>query len=168
LLICAGMWGAGQRRSDLSAIDYALVTRPDLRAADWIRTNTPEKAIFLVNSFFAFNGSAIVGSDGGWWLPLLSLRQTNLPPTNYVFEQSPRPDYRQWVNALTEQIISHGLANPDVIAMLKERGISYVYIGQRQGKVNNLGAALDPQLLLASPNYTPIYRQDRVWIFQLK
>ena len=49
---------------------------------------------FLVNSFPAYKNSVIVGSDGGWWLPLLARRNTTLPPITYTFEKDPRPGYR--------------------------------------------------------------------------
>ena len=56
----------------------------------------------------------------------------------------------------------------EVLKTLKERGINYVYIGQRQGRVNNPdGSVLDPETLLASPHYKPVYHQDRVWVFEI-
>src|SRR5690606_6528884 len=83
LAMVIGVAGARARMGDLRVDLHALVTRPDLRAAAWIREQTPEDARFLVNSFFAYGGSSIVGSDGGWWLPLLAGRQTTLPPLTY-------------------------------------------------------------------------------------
>jgi len=161
-----GIWGARQRLSDLQVMTSTLVTRPDIQAADWIRENTPQNARFLVNSFFAEGD--IVGSDGGWWLPLLAQRQTTLPPLNYASEQGPRPDYVQWINALTTAIQNKGIAHPDVLALLRARGITYVYTGQRQGRVNDGGPYfLEPEQLLASPNFRLVYHQDRVWIFKI-
>jgi len=123
----------------------------------------------LVNSFFAYGDTVIVGSDGGWWLPLLSQRQTTLPPLTYGSEGGPHPDYIQWINALTTEIQNKGIAHPDVLALLRARGITYVYIGQRQGRVNYGGPyVLDPQQLLADPNFRLAYHQDRVWIFQIQ
>jgi len=52
--------------------------------------------------------------------------------------------------------------------MLRERGIAYVYIGQRQGRVNDAGPyPLQPAQMLASPHFHPIYHQDRVWVFEM-
>lgn len=40
----------------------------------------------------------------------------------------------------------------------------YIYIGQRQGRVNyNRSGILNPQILSASPNRRVIYHEDRVW-----
>jgi hypothetical protein len=161
----AGLWGARLRIRDVSPAQNSLVTRPDIRAAAWIRANTPQNARFLVNSFFAYGGAIVVGSDGGWWLPLLTGRQSSLPPITYVSEGTPRPDYRQWVNDLTEQVRTLGVNNPGFLDDLKERGITYIYIGQRQGRVNSSGPFLEPDQILQNPHFQTVYHQDQVWIF---
>ncbi len=168
LLFCGFAWyGVRQRINDLNLNQSALVTRPDLKAFQWIINNTTPDARFLVNSFPAYDDTLIVGADAGWWIPLLTRRQTTLPPINYGSERGPRDDYRLWVNELTKEILHKGITNPDVISILEQRNVSHVYIGQRQGKVNNPSSSLEPNELLASPYYSPIYHQDRVWIFRL-
>ncbi len=168
-VIIAGIWGARERLADLPVASSTLVTRPDIRAAEWIRENTPQNARFLVNSVFAYDNTLIIGSDGGWWLQFLAQRQTTVPPMNYASEQGPRPDYPIWVNALPTEIQNKGIADPNVLALLRTRGITHVYIGQRQGRVNNAGAyVLEPEQLLASQNYRLIYHQDRVWVFGIQ
>ena len=151
---------------DLQVASHVLVTRPDVRAMTWIRGNTPEDARFLTNSFFAYGGSAVVGSDGGWWLPLLAERANTVPPLNYGTEQGPRPDYSEWVNDLVRQVQDAGVDDPATLAMLWERGVTHIYIGQRQGQVNYKGdAILNPQVLLDSAYWRVIYHEDRVWVF---
>ena len=166
VLLCA-FFGVQSRLKDLNTQGAALFTRPDQRAARWIDANLPEQATFLVNAFFAYNDWVIVGSDGGWWLPLAARRQTSLPPINYGNERGVQPDYRSQVNALQAEIIARGIDHPAVLQLLKERGIRYIYIGQRQGQVNNPAPALDPQVLLNSPAFKPLYHQDRVYIFEI-
>lgn len=164
--IClAALWGARQRLKDIQIASHALATCPDLSAAAWIEQNIPEQAHFLVNAFLAYGGSAVAGSDGGWWLPVIAHRSTTLPPLTYVAEDGPYPDYRLWVNSLTQEIEAKGIDHPDVLCMLQERGVTHVYVGQLQGSVNSGGQALDIDQLLASPHYQPLYHQDRVWIF---
>jgi len=166
LTLGLGLWSARLRVTDLRASDHALVTRPDVRAAAWIQSNIPAEARFLVNAFFAYGDTLVVGSDGGWWLPLLAHRQTTLPPILYALEQGPRPGYREWINLLSTEIQDKGLEHADVVALLKERGVTHVYIGQRQGRVNNLeGPALKPEELLDSSHFRLLYHQDRVWVF---
>jgi hypothetical protein len=157
-----------QRLDDLHPEWYALLTRPDLRAASWIKDNLHPNANLAVNSFFAYGGSLIAGSDGGWWLPVLTKRHTTLPPLNYGTESSSQSSYRQWVNELSKAITEKGITHPDVINMLHERKITQVYIGQRQGRVNYDGPVVfDPHQLANDPHFRAVYHQDRVWIFEV-
>ena len=168
LVTSIGLWSTRQRLDNLQVISGALVTRPDIRAAKWIQENTPKNARFLVNSFFAYGDTVIVGSDGGWWLPLLAERQTTLPPLTYGSEQGPRADYILWIDALTSEIQNKGITHPDVLALLRERGVTHVYVGQRQGRVNYAGPhVLNPDELISNPFFHLIYHQDRVWIFEV-
>jgi hypothetical protein len=164
----AGLLGARQAVHLIDLPANSLVTRPDLSAASWIQENTPSDSLFLVNSFFAYHGANVVGSDGGWWLPLLAGRQTTLPPLTYGLEPEPMPGYRRQINDLFAVIHEKGILHPDSQAALRERGVSHVYIGQQQGRVNYAGPqVLKPDELLASGLFTPIYHQDRVWIFEM-
>jgi hypothetical protein len=167
-IIAGGLYGADLRVSDVRIGQHALALEPDVEAMAWIRENTPPDARFLVNSFYAYGGALVVGSDGGWWIPLLARRGTNLPPLNYGSERGPWPEYRLWVNDVTRQIQEHGSVDPATVDMLRERGITHVYIGQQQGRVNYAGPhVLDAQDLQSSPYYRLIYHQDQVWIFEL-
>jgi len=161
-----GIWGAKQRINNVTPNGYALLTRPDINASYWIADNLPSNVKFLVNAFFAYGGTSVVGSDGGWWLPLSATRQTMLPPLNYVAEEGYRLDNYEWVNSLVTEIESKGIDHPDVEQALDERGITHVYIGQRQGAVNSPKPLLSIEQLLANPRFEPIYHQDRVWIFE--
>ena len=168
LLMVLAVWGARERLGDVREVQHTLVTRPDSNAMAWIRDRTPQNAKFLVNSFFAFGSSAIVGSDGGWWIPLLADRENSVPPLNYTSEQGPQPDYYKWVNDLTRQIQDNGVDDPEVLSSLFNRGFTHIYIGQRQGRVNYNGPhVLDPQLLLSSSKFRPVYHEDRVWVFEI-
>jgi hypothetical protein len=85
LVILTGIagWGLAARLVEIQTGPSMLVTRPDVLAAEWIQENTTPADRFVVNNFFAYGGSSIVGNDGGWRLPYLSGRQTNLPPLVY-------------------------------------------------------------------------------------
>jgi hypothetical protein len=168
VLIGVSLLSLPQRLGALHPEEYALLTRPDLRAASWIKDNLHPEANLLVNSFFAYGGTLIVGSDGGWWLPVLTERHTTLPPLNYGTEKSSQSGYKQRVNELSKVIAEKGITHPDVINMLREQKITQVYIGQQQGQVNNPGPAVfDPRQLADDPHFRVIYHQDRVWIFEV-
>jgi hypothetical protein len=159
--------GVRNRLADVDINSYALVTRPDVRAASWIKENVPEDAIFLVNSFLAYDGTLAVGSDGGIWLPLLAERDTTLPPITYGFESGSGVDNLVNANKFLNIVYSLGPTHPDVVDMFNTERISHVYIGQRRGGVNYAGETLNPQELLENPHYQPIYNQDLVWIFRI-
>lgn len=167
LLSIVGLQAGRMRLYDIQPTQFALATRPDLRAADWIQENTPQSASFVVNSFFAYADSLIVGSDGGWWLPIISKRSTSLPPLTYGIEQGPFEEYRSWVNQFPAQVFEKGITHPDVLQLMQERGFEYIYVGQQQGSVNFGGVFLDLTQLLADPHFDPVYHQDRVWIFKI-
>jgi hypothetical protein len=162
-----GIVQARQRIDDINPVIYALATRPDQRAASWIRDNTRPEDRFLVNSFFAYGGSLIAGSDGGWWLPLLTTRISTQPPLNYGAEEGLEPDYTARVNGLVESIEQNGLSDPGVLNSLRERRINYIYIGQQQGRVNSPGPLLDIDFLQSDPRFQLVYHQDQVWIFKI-
>jgi hypothetical protein len=65
------------------------------------------------------------------------------------------------------KLATSGFDDPDILDWLAEYGVTHVYIGQRHGRVNNQGPIIDPEQLLAHPDFIPIYHQDRVWIFQV-
>ncbi|HEX5692617.1 MAG TPA: hypothetical protein VFX76_21530, partial [Roseiflexaceae bacterium] len=72
------------------------------------------------------------------------------------------------INALPELLEQKPPDDPEVLAMLRERGVTHVYVGQRQGRLNYDGpAVLEPKQLLASSHFRPIYHEDRVWVFEV-
>jgi hypothetical protein len=145
-----------------------LVARQDLEAMAWIRENTPADARFLVNSFPAYGGTLVAGSDAGWWIPLLAKRGAFLPPLNYGAEQGPSPDYVTQVNELTLFLQERDLGDPETVQMLCERGLTYVYIGQRQGRVNYAGPhVLSLEEMQRSPSYSLAYQLGKVSIWAI-
>jgi hypothetical protein len=168
IFIGAAWLGGEQRLEDVRPNEYSLAARPDLNAAAWIRENTPADAKFVVNYFFSYLDQLIVGSDGGWWLPLLTQRQTNLPPLTYGIEDSSGAEYLNWTNSLAQDIQEEGIIAPGIVDRLVKAGYEYLYIGQRQGQVNNPGpVVLDPEVLRLDPHFQVLYQRDRVWIFKI-
>jgi hypothetical protein len=167
-LILISIWFVRPRIRDVKPLDHALLTRPDVRAADWIDQNLPPDAKFLVNSFFAYGGTLTVGSDGGWWLPLITGRETSQPPLTYGSEEGITPDFVEYTNSLISLIEEKGLNHPDVLTELQARGFTHIYIGQQQGLVNASSPPfLDPRGLQSDPNFELIYNEDRVQIYEI-
>ena len=168
LIISLVIWGIIIRLNDIDYENHTLVTRPDLHATQWIQENTDESAKFLIHSFSAYDDTVIVGSDGGWWIPILANRSITVPPINYDSEKGPFLDYRLWVNELISELLSKGIEHPSVLAMLSERNITHIYIGQLNGRVNYNGPnPLPIDNLLNSDRFRLIYQTDQVRIFEI-
>jgi len=162
-------YGFSNRYKEIDPFSHSIVTVPDLRAADWIEANTSNSSQFLVNGFFAYGDTLVVGSDGGWWLPMTAHRGNTVPPINYASEESNQNDFLGYVNDLYNKFRIQNIIDPQFISKLKARGITHVYIGQRKGRVNYSGPhVLQPGAMLLSDNYDLIYHADRVWIFKIK
>ena len=167
LVMAMGLQGATWRLADVQLNTGVLVTRADLRAAAWIRAHLPPSAYLLVNTFTAYNGTLSVGTDGGWWLPLLAGRRTTLPPALYNFEQPLRPGFEDEVAHFAKLATAPNVSQPSWATTLKSLGITHVFVGQRQGRVNYGGPNLDPQQLSANTGLRVVYHEDRVWIFEV-
>ncbi|MCS7251514.1 MAG: hypothetical protein RMK32_02925 [Anaerolineae bacterium] len=165
VIVILGLFGARDRLSDVDPSRHALLTRPDRIAMDWIQKNTPTDARFLINGFLAYDGQDAVGSDGGWWLPLLARRAGLIPPLPYAVEQTKDPDLpvrlRAWIS---------GLASRDSRMMeeLIRMGWCYIYIGQRRGMVNAPSSPLwiPEELAVDGSPWEPIYARDLVRVFR--
>jgi hypothetical protein len=157
----------GQMR--IAQPSYVLVTRPDTRAMAWIRGNTPPEARFLVEGFRTHQGASAVGSDAGWWIPLLAGRENTMPPEYALLnEVSADGEYTRRVVDLVAYLETVSPTSPEGVQLLCDWGITHVYVGQGQGKVGAGAVQLfSPDDLAASPAFRTLYRQDRVYIFGL-
>lgn len=160
LIIVAALGGARLRLMDLD-YRYRLVTRADREAMQWICDHTPEDAVFLVNSFTAYGGYAVVGDDAGWWIPYLAGRRNMVPPATYGLELPSSPDYPTQVNAFYHEITAQSLDSPEAVQILRANGVTHVYIGAVGGDL------LDPATLMQSPFYHLVYQRDGAMVFTL-
>ena len=168
IVIVISLWYVLPRVRAVQPAEHALLTRPDIRAGTWIVQNLPTDSNLLVNSFFAYGGTLVVGSDGGWWLPITTNRGTSQPPLTYGSERGIIPDYVAYTNDLVALIQEYGISHPNVLNELREREFTHIYIGQQQGQVNaNSPPMLNPNELLDEPYFKLIYNEDRVWIFEI-
>lgn len=166
LFVGAALAGAVSQRALSKPELHAMVTRPDLHAMAWIRENTPPDSRFLVEGFRVYGFSA-VGSDAGWWLPLLAGRENTMPPQYALMNEQPSdPDYSNQVVSLIRQFEEAEPQAQDSLEMLCQWGITHVYIGQGQGQVSAGKYQLfKPAEFTSSPHFRMVYHQDRVFIF---
>lgn len=170
------LWGTTWLRGVGDAAQQML-TAADERAMAWIRENTPADARILVNAFPAYGGSLVAGTDGGWWIPLLAGRQTNLPPLTYGSEQWERNTFYIETNQLPEALrgrplrdgtpVRIDLTTPEALARLRAAGLSYVYSGANPTPGPDRADRFDTDALRVSDAFRLVFDRDGVQIFQL-
>jgi hypothetical protein len=168
LLLASGAAGAVERLQVIKP-EYVMLTHPDLQAARWIVGNVPVEARFLVNGFTIWGDESVVGSDAGWWLPLLTRRANTMPPQYALLNERPlEADYDARVLDLVIRLREQPLDSPAGFVPLCAEGVTHIYSGQVQGR-SGFGAQqlLNPVALEANPALRKIYHRDQVRIFEL-
>lgn len=155
-MLALALWGSWLH---LDVINDAtvLVSPDDLTAATWICQSLPEDAMILVNSTH-WSNSARRGSDGGWWLPLLADRRVTLPSLLYI--QGDRAAALA-VNAFALEVEqAPDYCDPQFVGLLREVGVTHVYVGAR-------GGPLSPARLDGCPAYITLYSEGPVRVYAL-
>jgi hypothetical protein len=141
-------------------IGSSYVTLADLTAADWIKNNTPGNARFMVNTYkFDFSSNFVIGSDAGYWLPLLANRLTVTVPMIFNIEKFGNPDGLQQL--LDFYNLGADITTPEAVDYLQKMNISYVFIGEHGGQI-------DVNNLLNSKDYFLVYQNNNVYLFKTK
>jgi hypothetical protein len=168
-MLALAIWGVNSQKAILQLGIYQIVTQTDVQAMDWMRQNIPENALILVEGYRIYGGSSAVGSDGGWWAPLLAGRANTMPPQYALLNEAPlESSYTKNVVQLVADLENTSPASPQGIRWLCQWGVTHAYIGQRQGRAG-IGATqlYSAQEFANSPAFRLIYHQDRVSIFAL-
>jgi hypothetical protein len=106
---------------------------------------------------FPFSSKFIIGSDAGYWLPILTGRNTVTIPMSFTIERfSSTSRIDQLVNL--HELNGH-LTSSSAMSLLSESGVSYVYIGQN-------GGPIDVDELKVSPRFQLEYHQGNIYIFK--
>ncbi len=173
--------------TDLSRWNY--VQPADLKAFQWIQTNTPPNAKFLISSQISYKGRGVTASDAGMWLPLLAQRNVSVPALSAWIEHPLTPTFFTMTKELAEytqpltstnalddstqsklvenQTIAQPrtLSDPVTLGLMNALGISYVYSGAG-------GGASQPRLDLTTMrrdvrHYKLVYFSEGVYIFAI-
>ena len=151
------LWGAWEML-DVVNPSTVLATRDDMVAMEWIRSHTPAEAKFLINVRHWQEGT-YVGTDGGYWIPLLTGRDTVLPPAVYLYGSA---EYVKGINELAKTIaVAESWDTESMRRLLSENGVTHVYIGAR-------GGSLTPRMFMDGSYYRPAYSDGTVWIFEVE
>ena len=131
----------------------------DMAAVQWVNSNTPADALFMVNTYtFDFAPQFIIGSDAGGWLPLLARRRVITAPMSFSIERNMYENYPQRLQQLAA--LGGDLTTPQAVAALRGAGITYVFVGRR-------GGPIQVDKLLDSPAYVLEYQDGGDYVFRL-
>ncbi|WP_161804532.1 hypothetical protein [Ardenticatena maritima] len=122
------VWGAWAMRDIVNPITV-LATADDVAALRWVRDATPPNALFVTPArLWQYN--IYVGSDGGYWLSVLTDRASLPPPSLYTV--SGEPDWIRETNALLEAwATADGLDDTALLERLQAAGVTHIFIGAK-------------------------------------
>ena len=121
-----------------------------------------------MNGFVAYGGTAVVGSDAGWWIPLLASRANTVPPLTYVAERPEDPTYVEQVRNDLLYLEQVSPTSEEGVRFLQETGVTHVYVGVREGGVGDPDEPLlDVRALSAHPAFRIVYNWEGVRIYEL-
>lgn len=164
IVIC---WGLSWQQH-LAGANYQLFTKADLAAVEWIRNETPADARLFVNSFQSYSGSLYAGSDGGWWLGLLSGRDTSLPPLTYGSEIGTDPLFYRKTNDEITRIMEAPAGSQESAEALKAAGYDYLYNGPMSNGIPEDQEYVNADRLAGSAWFELVYDQDGVTIWKVR
>ena len=134
-----------------------FVREADLEAMHWVRQNIPEDALFSIKAFF-WTPTGAHGLDAGYWLPLLTGRETIIPPETYPSDGS-----AQYVSTVNKRIraLNDLTKTGGLWRVMQEYRITHIYMGNRP-------TDFDPEFFLEDPeHFELLYAKDDVWIFKV-
>jgi len=155
LAVAIMVWGAIQTHQPINPRTL-LADRADVEALAWVQKNTPETARFFINTTLWQTGS-YRGVDGGYWLPVLAGRQTELPPAVYGYGSV---DTIQWINDLAKQASRITACDTALWNLVEQAEITHVYLRAGRG-------SLQPSALAQCPGVLPVFARNGVTIYEI-
>lgn len=157
-------WGLSWQRQ-IAEPQFQLFTAADAEAMTWIVQHVPPDDKIFVNGLSSYGGTVYAGSDGGWWIPYESGRQTNIPPYVQGVEEGEQPNYQQHVTAENDRIMHLPISSAAAAEALRAAGYDYLYNGPADTTPS--GEYISTQAIGSSPLYRQVYQRDGVTIWQI-
>jgi len=157
-VIGISLWGANGMTAIVNPATI-LATPADRAALAWVRNNTPPDARFAVNTRQWMEG-IYAGSDGGYWIPVLTEWASILPPVLYA-SALPRAEVVEMNALLARLAAARNLDDTALRTDLAAQGVTHLYV--RDG-----GGALQPAEIDGREFVELLYRQDGVSIYALR
>lgn len=164
---CAAAFGLAVRPADIQPGPHSMADAADVRAAHWVRANLADDALIAVNGFVPTPGGYVAGTDGGWWLRVLSGRRTTIPPMQSQAETQPTPNELERIRTFAS-LTDGSVPADEAVRRLRTLGVTHVFVGQIQGTSNHPPGGLTVAALDVLPAARAIYREDRVGIYDIR
>ncbi len=158
LTLATGFVASHVRVTDIEPYRY-FVTPEDVEAMQWIKENTPEDALFAVNTCF-WLPQAPHGTDAGYWIPYFTGRRTTV---GVMLNHLGFDDYLFRIVELSQAVEKLEEGN-GTIRELQALDVDYVYIGRR-GDFS--GPGLNVHRLKQVDGANVIYQNEGVSILRL-
>lgn len=156
VLAAMGVHGLYQQATVLNATTI-LAQPADAAGIQWLADHTPPTAR-IGHSSWLWLGGTWAGSDGGAWLTPLTGRPSTTPPIDYIYDAAlftAVDDFNVWAQAVDNW------AEAAVAAELRQRGVDYLFVGQR-------GGYLDPAELSQNPALALRFAAEGVYVFEVR
>lgn len=141
--------------------DYRMFLQPaDIKAMDWISNNTPDDALFAINTY-AWLPYAGHGSDAGYWIPYFARRATisGTMISNFRNDYDLVLEREKWVLKLYQ-----AEQQEQALDMICSLGVDYLYSGLKEPFTRE---DFDLVLLDELPTTELVYDQDGVQIMRI-
>ena len=159
LVIAAGVASLLRAPAQMELINpITILARPgDEQALRWAAENTDPQDLILIAGF-RWQNDVYMGSDAGYWLPIVSNRATTLPPL--IYDLKPRSE-RERIRDLAIQVERAGSNAEQLYLVASEAGAKYVFVASRPGPIN-------AKVLRESDKFEMVYDSGRAKIFLIK
>jgi hypothetical protein len=158
LTLVIGFTTSHIRATDIDLSRY-FITSADIEAMQWIKDNTPEDALFAVNTHFWLS-QAPHGTDAGYWIPYFTGRRTT---AGVMLLNLASQEYKSKIVSMSQSVMR--LENDDrALSGLQAQGVDYIYIGQRG---DFFGSGLKPEQLKQIQELELLYQNADVAIFRI-
>lgn len=161
ILLCLGMVAGLTGLPRLVQERYHASLRPaDVAIIHWIDDNLSPDALIAVNGIEpTWSPGWFVGSDAGYWIPLLAHRSTTMPPMIYPLEWGSPEELAAMLEASQAFLAWNKNPSAPLDPILRQHGITHIFAGSREPRL-----AL-PELASA-PGLSEIFRLDRSRIYE--
>lgn len=148
---------AATQTIDILRPRFSFLSEADLRAFEWIKSETPSDATFLTRIRVS-QVDLVEPVDGGVWITYFTGRRQTAPPLIYAVEREHEGNYEATLRRLAA--LQDRIGKRENLEELSSLGITHIYSGDRR-------LSLSSRKLKAIPWLRAVYEDGGVQIFEL-